>query len=265
MFKQSSGGESWNVISHDLSTQDPKRVVPSGGLVGDNLGQFYGEVVFSIAPSQIQKGLIWAGTNDGLVWYTKDGGAHWTNVTKNIAGMPAWGTIASIEPSHFDAGTAYISVDLHLMDNRDPYLYKTTDFGQTWKPIATGLPKHPLGYARVIAEDPNSKGLLFVGTGNSLYYSLDDGGHWTSLQTGLPHVPVSWIVVQKQFHDLVVSTYGRGFYILADITPLEQMPNENTETPFAPFTPRSTYHFFVVGHESLPHLLTSQSRPPATI
>src|SRR5260221_305110 len=149
IFKTSNGGQSWNVISPDLSTQDPKRVVPSGGIVGDNLGQFYGEVVFSICPSQIQKGLILAGNNDGLGRYTKDGGAHWTNVTKNIAGMPAWGTIASIEPSHFDAGTAYISVDLHLMDNRDPYLYKTTDFGQTWKPIATGLPKHPLGSARV--------------------------------------------------------------------------------------------------------------------
>jgi photosystem II stability/assembly factor-like uncharacterized protein len=265
IFKTSNGGQSWSIISPDLSTQDPSRIVPSGGIVGDNLGQFYGEVVFSIAPSQIQKGLIWAGTNDGLVWYTKDGGGHWTNVTKNIAGMPAWGTIASIEPSHFDAGTAYISVDLHLMDNRDPYLYKTTDFGQTWKLINTGLPKHPLGYARVIAEDPNCKGLLFAGTGNSLYFSLDDGGHWSSLQTGLPHAPVSWLVVQKQFHDLVVSTYGRGFYILDDITPLEQMAKENTGTSVRFFTPRPTYRFLRGGRASLTFALKSAARGPVQL
>src|SRR5260370_9518611 len=181
MFKQSSGGQSWNIIRPYRSTQDPSRIIPAGGLVGDNLGQFYGEVVFSIAPSQIQKGLIWAGTNDGLVWYTKDGGAHWTNVTKNIAGMPSWGTIASIEPSHFDAGTAYISVDLHLMDNRDPYLYKTTDFGQTWKPITAGLPKHPLGYARGIAAERNTKGLRFARTVKRLFYAPDDEATCPSL------------------------------------------------------------------------------------
>ena len=104
IFKTTNGGQSWSVISPDLSTNDPSRIVSSGGIVGDNLGQFYGEVVFAIAPSKIQKGLIWAGTNDGQVWYTKDGGGHWNNVTKNISGMPAWGTVTSIEPSHFDAG-----------------------------------------------------------------------------------------------------------------------------------------------------------------
>src|SRR2546430_11850825 len=111
---------------------------------GDNLGQFYAELVFAIAPSPVQKGLVWAGTNDGLVWYTKDGGGQWVNVTKNIAGLPAWGTVTSIEPSHFDAGTAYISVDFHLVDNRDPYISKSTDFGQTWKRINSDLPKHQL-------------------------------------------------------------------------------------------------------------------------
>ncbi len=126
IFKTSNGGTSWTVISPDLSTQDPSRIISSGGIVGDNLGQFYGEVVFSIAPSEIQKGLIWAGTNDGKVWYTRDAGAHWNDVTKNISGMPAWGTVSKIEPSHFDPGTAYIAVDFHLMDNRDPFLYKTT-------------------------------------------------------------------------------------------------------------------------------------------
>ena len=228
------------MISPDLSTQDPSRIVASGGIVGDNLGQFYGEVVFSIAPSDIQKGLIWAGTNDGKVWYTKDGGEHWNDVTKNIAGMPAWGVISKIQPSHFDAGTAYIAVDLHLMDNRDPFLYKTTDFGQTWTKISDGLPKGPLAYARVIAENPNRKGMLFAGTGNALHYSMDDGGTWKQFKEGLPPAPVSWIVVQKNYHDLVISTYGRGFYILEDLTPLEQAET-GTEAAVRLYPPRSTY------------------------
>src|SRR5262245_13486843 len=218
-----NGGVSWSEFSPDLSTKDPSRVISSGGIVGDNLGQFYGEVVFSIAPSDVQKGLIWAGTNDGKVWYTRDAGKNWNDVTKNITGLPVWGVVSKIEPSHFDAGTAYIAVDFHLMDNRDPWVYKTTDFGKTWTKISDTLPKnHPLNYARVVAENPNTKGNLFVGTGNAIYYSMDDGGHWKQLKEGLPAAPVSWIVVQKQAHDLVLSTYGRGMYIMEDITPLEQ-------------------------------------------
>src|SRR6266481_1505520 len=127
IFKTSDGGQTWAVISPDLSTRDTARIVSSGGIIGDNLGQFYGEVVFAIAPSAIQHGLIWAGTNDGQVWYTKDGGANWTNVTKNISGLPPLGTITSITPSTFDPATAYISADFHLVDNRDPFIYKTTD------------------------------------------------------------------------------------------------------------------------------------------
>jgi photosystem II stability/assembly factor-like uncharacterized protein len=240
IFRTTNGGQSWNVISPDLSTQDPKYIKSSGGIVGDNLGQFYGEVVFAIAPSTVQKGLIWAGTNDGKIWYTKDAGAHWNDMTKNV-GMKPWGTITSIQPSFFDAGTAYISVDYHLMDDRNPFIYKTTDFGQTWTKITGGLPSHQLSYVRVIAEDPNCKGLLFAGTGNALFYSLDDGAHWTNLQNGLPHSPVSWAVVQKQFHDLVVSTYGRGIYILDDITPLEQMAKGvGSDVSVALFKPRET-------------------------
>lgn len=264
IWKTTNAGQSWTVISPDLSTQDPSRIVPSGGIVGDNLGQFYGEVVFAIAPSQKQKGLIWAGTNDGQVWYTKDGGANWNNVSKNISGMPAWGTITCIEPSHFDPGTAYVAVDLHLMDNRDPFIYKTTDFGKTWTQISNNLPtKHPLSYVRSIAEDPNKKGLLFTGTGNGFYYSTDDGGHWTSLQTGLPHAPVSWIVVQPQAHDVVVSTYGRGFYILDDISWLEQAPAADAAVQV--LAPRDVYRSARGGRAILNYSLKQAAQGPVQI
>jgi photosystem II stability/assembly factor-like uncharacterized protein len=243
IFKTSDAGVHWSVISPDLSTNDPSHIISSGGLVGDNLGQFYGEVVFAIAPSKIQKGLIWAGTNDGQIWYTKDSGGHWNNVTKNISGLLPLGTVTSIEPSHFDPGTAYASVDLHLADNRDPFILKTTDFGNTWTTLSGGLPKHELSYVRIIAEDPNCKGLLFAGTGNGLFYSLDDGAHWDEYDRGLPHAPVSWAVVQKNFHDLVISTYGRGIYILDDITPFEQMAKGNADAAARLFEPRSSYRF----------------------
>ncbi len=272
ILKTSNAGQSWQEISPDLSTQDPARIIPSGGIVGDNLGQFYGEVIFAIAPSKVQKGLIWAGTNDGQVWYTDNAGGNWNNVTKNIAGLPKWGTITSIQPSFFDAGTAYISVDFHLMDNRDPFIYKTADFGKSWKLISGELPKHPLSYVRVIAEDPNRKGLLFAGTGNGVYYTLDDGGHWNALASGLPHAPVSWAVVQPEFHDLVVSTYGRGIYILDDISALEQR-GESTTQAAEPgtqpdvqlFTPRAAYRSGRFGGASINYSLKVASKAPVKL
>ncbi len=223
IFKTINGGQSWSVISPDLSTRDPSRIVSSGGIIGDNLGQFYGEVVFAIAPSEIQRGLIWAGTNDGKVWYTSDGGATWNDVTANFKDLPPWGTIRRIEPSRFDPNTAYVAVDYHLMDQRDPFIYKTADLGRTWTRVSGDLPSgHPLDYVLTVAENPNRRGMLFAGTGRGFYYSLDDGTHWTRFAEGLPAAPVTWIEVSKPFHDVVVSTYGRGLYVLRDITPLEQ-------------------------------------------
>jgi len=262
ILKTTNGGQSWVVASPDLSTQDPSHIVSSGGIVGDNLGQFYGEVVFAIAPSKIQKGLVWAGTNDGQVWYTRDGTKTWTNVTKNITGLPPLGTISSIAPSAFDAGTAYMAVDFHLVDNRDPFVYKTTDFGKTWKQITGNLPKHSLSYVRAIAEDPNCAGLLFAGTGNGLYYSLDDGTQWTPLQTGLPHAPVTWAVVQKEFHDLVISTYGRGLYIFDDVTPLEQMAKSHSDAATVLFEPRPTYRFVHGGQAMVNFSLKAAPKDP---
>src|ERR1019366_4484183 len=219
IWKTTNAGQSWTVSSPDLSTNDPSRIAPSGGIVGDNLGQFYGEVVFAI------------------------------------------------EPSHFDAGSAYIAVDFHMMDERSPFIFKTKDFGQTWTRINSDLPgKHPLAYVKSIAEDPNKQGLLFAGTGNGFYYSQDDGGHWTSLQAGLPHAPVSWITVQKQFHDVVVSTYGRGFYILDDISVLEQGPSGGAADAAVQFVkPRDAYRWSRGSRAILNYSLKQNAQAPVQI
>ena len=222
IFRTQNRGQSWDLFSPDLSTQDPSRIVSSGGIIGDNLGQFYGEVVFAIAPSKIRQGLIWAGTNDGKVWYTDDGGSNWNDVTANV-GMKEWGTVRKIEPSRFDAAAAYMVVDYHLMDDAMPYLFKTTDMGRTWTDITGNLPSgHPLDYVMSFAENPNREGMLFAGTGHGFFYSMDDGATWTPFMEGLPATPVSWITVEPRYHDVVISTYGRGLYIMHDITQLEQ-------------------------------------------
>jgi photosystem II stability/assembly factor-like uncharacterized protein len=267
ILRTTNAGMSWSEVSPDLSTQDPKFNVPSGGIVGDNLGQFYGEVIFSMAFSEIQKGLIWAGTNDGKIWYSPDGAKSWIDITKNLKGLPPRGVVAKIEPSHFDPAAAYITVDFHLMDNRDPWVFKTTDLGKTWTKISGDLPSgHPLDYARVIAENPNQKGNLFVGTGRALYYTLDDGAHWKQLKEGLPAAPVSWVVVQKQAHDLVVSTYGRGLYIMSDITPLEQGLIESSHTePVSLAEPCPVYREFRGARALISYVLKSVPKSPIEI
>ncbi len=244
IFRTKNGGQSWDVVSPDLSTQDASHIMSSGGLVGDNLGQFAPEVVFAIAASDVERGVIWAGTNDGKVWYSRDGGGKWNDVTKNITGLPAWGIVSKIEPSHFNGGTAYVAVDAHLMDSREPYIFKTTDYGATWKRVNGDLPNaHPLSYVKSVAENPNKQGMIFAGTGRAFYYSTDDGAHWTEMSAGLPRAPVTWIVVQKNFHDVVISTYGRGLYVLDDITPLEQATPVTTDAAAHLFAPRPAYRF----------------------
>lgn len=239
IFKTSDEGKSWTVISPDLSTRDSSRIVPSGGINQDNLGQFYGEVVFAIAPSKIERGLIWAGTNDGKVWYTRDGGGHWNDVTANVKGLPKWGTVRRIFPSVFDSATAYLAVDAHLVGDHAPYIFKTTDFGKSWTKISGGLPSdHPLSYVMAVAENPNRRGMLFAGTGHGFFYSMDDGASWTHFDRGLPAAPVSWIVPQKLYHDVVVSTYGRGLFILRDITRLEQQDEAAKDSAVYLYQPR---------------------------
>ncbi|MGH9402476.1 MAG: VPS10 domain-containing protein [Terriglobia bacterium] len=237
------GGQSWKVISPDLTLNDHTHMGSSGGLTPDNLGVEYWGTLFAIAASPVKQGIIWTGSNDGLVHVTRDGGKHWEDVTRNIPGLPPYGTISNIDPSHFDAGAAYLSVNFHQMNNRDPYIYKTANYGKTWTEISGGIPKSVFSYVHIVIEDPFRKGMLFAGTENALYVSFDDGGRWTPLQLNLPHAPVSWMVIQKHFDDLVVATKGRGFYILDDIGPLQQLTPQVLNSPAYLFKLRPAYRF----------------------
>lgn len=243
VHRTQDGGQSWQVISPDLTLNDRSRMGSSGGLTGDNIGVEYSGVVFGIAESPIEKGMIWVGTNDGQVQLTRDNGTTWTNLTKSLPLLPAWGSVRSIAPSRYDAATAWLTVDAHQENNRDPWVYKTTDYGKTWRLIVNGLPKNMLSYAKVIHEDPVRRGLLYLGTENAIYVSFNAGESWLPLQSNLPHAPVSGIVVQQHFNDLVISTYGRGFWIMDDITPLQQLSDSVLARSAHLFAPRAAYRF----------------------
>ncbi|WP_420635195.1 sialidase [Candidatus Palauibacter sp.] len=246
-------GQSWEVISPDLSLNDQSRMGLSGGLTGDNIGVEYAGVVFGIAESPIEAGLIWAGTNDGRVHLTRDGGANWTDVTGNVDGLPEWIAVRSIAASRYDAGTAYIAADGHQVNIRDPHLYRTRDFGASWEKITDGIPPSMLSYTKVVAEDPVRPGLLYVGTENAIYVSFNDGDDWQPLQNNLPAAPVSGIVIQEHFNDLVVGTYGRGFWILDDLSPVQQMTPEVMASASHLFTPRAAYRFRPITPPSIPY------------
>jgi photosystem II stability/assembly factor-like uncharacterized protein len=238
ILRTTDRGQTWSEYSPDLSTRDPSRIRFSGGVVGDNLGQFYGALISAIAPSRTQPGVVWAGTNDGKVWITRDDGRNWTDLSAN-AGMPPWGLVRRIDASHHDPATAYIAVDFHLVDNRDPFFYKTSDFGATWTRIDAGLPRgHPLDYALSIAEDPHRPRMIFAGTGHGFFYSKDDGATWTRFRDKLPAAPVNWIELPKNAPEIAVATYGRGLWILRDLWTLEQGDQVNPQDELQLYRPR---------------------------
>ena len=240
-----NGGRTWSVISPDLSRNDRSRMVRSGGLTPDNIGVEYSGVLFAIAESPKTAGLIWAGTNDGKLHITRDGGTTWTDLTNNLPNAPFWGTISNIEPSRYDEATAYLSIDAHQSNSRDPFIYKTSDYGRTWRLLVNGIPKSPVSYVHVVREDPVRRGLLYAGTENGVYVSFNDGERWQPLQGNLPAAPVYWITVQEHFNDLVIATYGRGFWILDDISPLRTMAPDVVAKPLHLFAPRAAYRFMV--------------------
>jgi photosystem II stability/assembly factor-like uncharacterized protein len=243
VHRTQDGGQSWQVISPDLTLNDRSRMGSSGGLTPDNIGVEYAGVVYGIAESPLEKGTIWVGTNDGLVQLTRDGGKTWANLTANLPNLPAWGSVRSIAPSRYDAASAYLTVDFHQMNNRDPFIYRTTDYGRTWTSITNGIPKSMLSYAKVIHEDPKRRGMLYVGTENGIYVTFDHGDNWQPLQNNLPHAPVSGIQVQEHFDDLVISTYGRGFWILDDVGALRGLTPAVLAKPAHLFTVRPAYRF----------------------
>jgi photosystem II stability/assembly factor-like uncharacterized protein len=225
-------GHSWKVVSPDLTRNDPAKQTSSGGpLTQDNASVEYYDVIFSIAPSPVAAGLLWIGTDDGVVQLSEDGGAHWAKVTP--PGLKEWAKVSLVEASHFDADTAYVAVDAHKLDDLTPYIYRTHDRGRTWTPITEGL--HAPSHVYVVREDPKRKGLLFAGTETGIFVSFDDGDHWQPLQLNLPPTSVRDIA----FHgdDLAVATHGRSFWVLDDITPLREATAEVGDAPAVLFTP----------------------------
>lgn len=217
IFRSTDGGQTWATISGDLTRNDRSKQQWTGGpITGDGTGvETYG-TVFAIAESPRAGGVIWAGSDDGLVHLTRDGGTTWSNVTAAMPGFPEWGTVSLIEPSPHDAAAAYVVVDRHRLDDNKPYLYKTTDYGRTWRRLDRGLAQDI--YLHAVREDPTRPGLLYLGTERSVMVSHDDGNTWQSLRLNLPTVAVHDLVVTE--HDLVVATHGRSIWILDDLTPV---------------------------------------------
>ncbi len=232
LFKSTSEGQHWEAISGDLTRGDPATLGDSGGPItkDQNGPEIYG-TIFSIAPSRKEADTIWTGSDDGLVYITRDGGKHWTNITPPA--LPPNSRVSLIEASPHDAGAAYVAAKRYQMDDRAPYLFKTHDYGKTWTAIVTGIKAGD--YLQAVREDPVRAGLLFAGTEHGIYFSTDDGGHWRSLALNLPDTQVADLVVAR--NDLVIGTHGRSFWILDDITPLRQYTPEVVAAPAHLFDP----------------------------
>ncbi len=213
LFTTNDGGHSWTQISPDLTRNDPRRLGPSGGpITKDNTGVEYYCTIFAVAESALEPGVIWCGSDDGLIHVTRDAGANWTDATPPE--MPEWTQINSIEADPFEAGGLYVAATSYKSDDFKPYLFVTKDFGVTWKEIDAGIPRKE--FNRVIRADPTRKGLLYVGTERGIFVSVDDGEHWQSMQNNLPVVPVTDLMVRD--NALVVATQGRAFWMIDDLT-----------------------------------------------
>jgi photosystem II stability/assembly factor-like uncharacterized protein len=242
LFKSTTEGQTWEALSPDLTRNDKSKQGSSGGpITKDNTGVEYYCTIFTVDESRLTKGLIWTGSDDGLVHVTRDGGKKWDNVTPGKDIMPEWIQINSIEASPHDAGKAYVAATNYKNDDHHPYLYRTTDYGKTWKKIVTGIADN--AFTRVIREDPNRKGLLFAGTETGLYMSLDDGDNWQQFQLNLPIVPITDLAFHKRENDLVIATQGRSFWIFDDLPILHQLTDPIRNADITLFAPKPAYRY----------------------
>jgi photosystem II stability/assembly factor-like uncharacterized protein len=263
LFKSTDEGSSWQVISPDLTRNDKAKQGASGGpITKDNTSVEYYSTIFTVMESPLQAGTIWTGSDDGLIHITRDGGKNWSNVTPPSSMMPEWIQINSLDASPHDPATAYVAATMYKWDDNRPYLYRTNDYGKTWKKITNGIPD--TAFTRVIREDPNKRGLLYAGTETGMYVSFDNGEHWQSLQLNLPIVPITDLGIQKREKELVVATQGRSFWILDDLPLLHQLMDAgglNSVSDTKLFQPRGSYRMPGGGGFPLPATATVGRNP----
>ena len=233
VFRSTDHGLSWTKISEDLTRNDKNKQKPSGGpLTNDITSVEYYDTIFALAESPVKQGTLWAGTDDGLIQLSTDDGKTWTNVSPK---MPEWSTVDLIEPSPFDASSAYAAVDRHRLDDFKPYIFKTTDLGKTWTAITTGIPEG--AYVRAVREDPRRQGLLYAGTERGVFVSWDAGAHWQPLQLNLPQSPIHDLMIKDD--DLVVATHGRSFWVLDNLTPVRQASAQTAAAEMILYQPQT--------------------------
>ncbi|MDX2302309.1 MAG: glycosyl hydrolase [Microscillaceae bacterium] len=246
LFKTTNEGQSWEAISPDLTRNDTTKMYASGGpITKDNTSVEYYGTIFAAAESPYEKDLIWTGSDDGMVYITRDGGKNWNNVTPK--GMPEWMMINSVEPHPFIKGGCYIAGTRYKSDDFRPYLYKTTDYGATWTKITQGIPEDH--FTRVVRADPKKAGVLYAGTESGMYVSFDDGTHWQPFQLNLPIVPITDLTIKE--NDLIAATQGRGFWILDDLSILHQVNHNVANNAMHLYKPSDTYNW-VSGDRSNP-------------
>jgi len=258
LLRTNDGGVSWLALSPDLTRPAGGSQPAAAASPGDFEKVTGCGVIYTVAPSPVDEALIWAGTDDGLIQLTEDGGQSWRNVTP--PGLGPWSKVSLIDASHFDRGTAYAAIDRHRLDDDRPLIYRTRDFGRTWQAIGAGLPE--TAYVHAVREDPGRKGLLYAGTETGVFVSFDEGDHWQSLQLNLPPAPIHDLVVHGD--DLVVATHGRSFWILDDLTPLRQLDPKSASSDVVLYRPASAIR--VRGHgfdeTPLPPEVPSGQNPP---
>ena len=258
LFQTTNGGQSWTVISPDLTRNDKSKQGPSGGpITKDNTSVEYYCTIFAAAESPLEPGVLWVGSDDGLIHLSRDGGKNWKNVTP--PDLPEWSRINSIEVHPTIKGGLYVAATRYQHDDFRPYLYKTTDYGRTWTRITQGIADNH--FTRVIRADPKRPGLLYAGTENGMYISFDDGVHWQPFQLNLPIVPITDLAVKND--DLVVATQGRSFWILDDLTLLHQLRPDSANEAMRLYQPRPTYRLRSGGTSTPPK--TAGQNPPGGV